>query len=166
MSREKGLWQDTCTCWDCKMWRCLAVAGGTDTGSQQRVVILTRQQTTTSSSGRDGLSCSTINGHTTCNRGSSSGGVDGRDTTNNGDTGKSYTDGDAMAASRHASRIVHSSGLSCTSHGGGRMKCRDTTGNEACLTDSMHASFILNTVMKNSCNISLLLPSCMTRLAV
>ena len=166
MLREKGFWQDTCTCWDCTMWRCLAVAGGADTGSQQRVVILTRQQTTTSSSGRDGLSCSTINGHTTCNRGSSGGGVSGRDTSNNGNGGKSTSDGGSMAAGRHASTIVRSSGLSCTSHGGGRMKCSDTTGNEACLTDSMHVSFMLNTVMKYSCNVSLLLPSCMTWLAV
>lgn len=121
---------------------CLAGAGGTDAGSQQRLVVLTRQQTTTSSPGRDGLSCSTVDGHTTCigdsGRGGG-GGSSGRHSARNGDIGKSDGhDGAGVAAGQHASAAVRSSGLSCSSDGGGRTNCLDAAGNEARPTDPTH----------------------------
>ena len=116
-------------------------AGGYDAGSQQRLVVRTRQQTTTSSPGRDGLSCSTINGHTACIGGSGriGGSISGRHSAKNGDMGPSDGhDGTGAAAGQHASTTVRSSGLSCSSDDGGRTNCLDAAGNEARPTDPTH----------------------------
>jgi hypothetical protein len=131
-------------------------AGGDDLASQL-LVVATRQQTTTSSPGHDGapgrngLACSSINGHTTCTGGGGGGGGGDESFTDSGSTastGKMGEDGQQHTA-------VVRSALSCTTIDG-RTICRDADGRQARLLRRRcraPAGFVLP--LCNSCSVRL-----------